>query len=221
MVNSALAGLVILIIGDSHLANKDFLLSTLQDDLIGQGAIVHSYGVCGSQPNDWVKQTELPCGSGERHNADAPSIDKSPKVKTWSLEKLIEEHQPNLLIVELGDNMGAYGTQPTLPREWISFEVQEMLQPIELHHLPCVWVGPPWGSEGGTSNKTFARVEELSSYLSQNVSPCRYVDSLRFSQPGQWATFDGEHLTPDSYGIWGADIADATVRLSRQMLSRR
>jgi hypothetical protein len=221
VVNSALAGLVVLVIGDSHLANKDFLLNFLQDDLVNQGAIVHSYGVCGSQPNDWVKQTELSCGRGERHNADQPIIDKSPKVKTWSLEKLIDENHPNLLIVELGDNMGGYGVQATLPKDWISFELQEMLKPIEAHHLPCIWVGPPWGSEGGTSNKTFARVQELSSYLSDNVYPCRYVDSLRFSQPGQWATFDGEHLTPDSYRIWSADIADATVRLSHQILSQR
>lgn len=220
-MNTALAGLVVLIIGDSHLANKDFLLSSLQDDLVDQGAIVHSYGVCGSQPNDWVKQTELPCGRGERHNSDQPIVDKSPKVKTWSLEKLIDEHHPNLLIVELGDNMGGYGVQPALPKEWISFEVQEMLKPIEAHHLPCIWVGPPWGSEGGASNKTFARVQELSSYLSDNVYPCRYVDSLHFSQPGQWATFDGEHLTPDSYRIWGTDITDATVRLTHQMLSQR
>ena len=59
MINSALAGLVVLIIGDSHLASKDFLLSSLQDDLNNQGAIVHSYGVCGSQPNDWMKQTDV------------------------------------------------------------------------------------------------------------------------------------------------------------------
>lgn len=221
MVNAALAGLVVLVIGDSHLANKDFLLSSLQDDLLNQGAIVHSYGVCGSQPNDWVKQSELPCGRGERHNADQPIIDNSPKVKTWSLEKLIDEHHPDLLIVELGDNMGGYGVQPALPTDWISLETQEMVKPVEAHHLPCIWVGPPWGSEGGTSKKTFARVQELSSYLSQNVYPCRYVDSLRFSQPGQWATFDGEHLMPDSYRIWGADIADATVRLSHIMLTRR
>ena len=220
-MNTALAGLVILIIGDSHLANKDFLLSSLQDDLVNQGAIVHSYGVCGSQPNDWVKQTELPCGRGERHNADQPITDNSSKVKTWSLEKLIDERHPNLLIVELGDNMGGYGVMPALPTDWISFELQEMLKPVEAHHLPCIWVGPPWGAEGGTSNKTFSRVQELSSYLSQNVYPCRYVDSLRFSQPGQWATFDGEHLTPDSYRVWGADIADATARLSHVLLSQR
>ena len=106
MIQSALAGLVVLIIGDSHIASKDFLLSSLQDDLVSQGAIVHSYGVCGSQPNDWMKQTELPCGRGERHNSEEAIIDKSPKVKTWSLEALIQKHHPKLLIVELGDNMG-------------------------------------------------------------------------------------------------------------------
>lgn len=219
MIKAALAGLVVLIIGDSHNASKEFLLSSLHDALVNQGAAVHSYGVCGSQPNDWVKQTELPCGRAERHNSDEPIIDKSPKVKTWSLEKLIKKHHPNLLVVELGDNMGGYGITPTLPKDWISFEVQEMLKPVEAAKLPCVWVGPPWGTEGGTSNKTFARVKDLSDYLSQIVYPCRYIDSLRFSQPGQWATFDGEHLTPDSYRIWGADIADATVRLSAKILA--
>ena len=60
MVKFALAGLIVLIIGDSHIASKDFLLSSLQDALVSQGAIVHSYGVCGSQPHDWVAQTEMP-----------------------------------------------------------------------------------------------------------------------------------------------------------------
>ena len=219
MVKSALMGLVVLIIGDSHIASKDFLLGSLHDALVSEGAIVHSYGVCGSQPHDWIAQTELPCGRGERHNADEPIVDKSPKVKTWSLETLIERHHPNLLIVELGDNMAGYGVLPDLPKEWISYETVQMLQPIEVHKLPCIWVGPPWGSEGGTSNKTFARVQDLSSYLSTIVYPCRYVDSLRFSQPGQWPTFDGEHLTPDSYRLWAADIANATVRLSGELRS--
>ncbi|MBV8776073.1 MAG: SGNH/GDSL hydrolase family protein [Alphaproteobacteria bacterium] len=217
MLKAALAGLVVLIIGDSHNAQKDFLLGSLHEALVNQGAAVHSYGVCGSQPFDWVKQTELPCGRAERHNLDEPVIETAPKVKTWSLESLIQKHHPGLLVVELGDNMGGYGITPALPKEWIAFEVQEMLKPIAAKKLPCVWVGPPWGSEGGASNKTFARVHDLSDYLSQLVYPCHYVDSLRFSQPGQWATFDGEHLTPDSYRIWGADIADATVRLSAKI----
>jgi hypothetical protein len=218
LVKSALMGLVVLIIGDSHIASKDFLLGSLHDTLVSRGAIVHSYGVCGSQPHDWIAQTELPCGRAERHNADEPIVDKSPKVKTWSLEKLIEQYHPDLLVVELGDNMAGYGVLPELPKQWIAYETMQMLQPIEAHRLPCIWIGPPW-SEGGASNKTFARVQDLSGYLSTIVSPCRYVDSLRFSQPGQWPTFDGEHLTPDSYRLWAADIADATVRLSGALRS--
>jgi len=217
-VKAALAGLVVLIIGDSHIASKDFLLSSLNDALVAQGAVVHSYGVCGSQPHDWVAQSELGCGRAQRHNADDPIVERSPpNVKTWSLAKLIEQHRPDLLIVELGDNMAGYGASVPLPKEFITAETLQMLQPVEAHHLPCIWVGPPWGSEGGPSNKTYARVHELSDYLSQIVYPCRYVDSLRFSQPGQWATYDGEHLTPDSYRLWATDIANATLRLSPEL----
>lgn len=220
MIKAALAGLVVLVIGDSHNAAKDFLLSSLHDALIAQGAAVHSYGVCGSQPHDWIARTELPCGRAERHNADEPVIDRSPKVKTWSLETLIEKHHPNLLVVELGDNMGGYGILPELPKDWIAYEVDEMLKPIVAHKLRCIWVGPPWGTEGGPSNKTFDRVRELSGYLAKLVHPCRYVNSLQFSQPGEWPTFDGEHLTPDSYRIWGTDISEAIVRLSGKLHSR-
>ena len=63
-------------------------------------------------------------------------------------------------------------------------------------------------------------MRELSGFLSQTVASCRYLDSLKFSQPGEWPTFDGEHLTPDSYRIWGAAIADATIRLAGQLLQR-
>jgi len=216
----ALAGMVVLVIGDSHLASKDFLLTSLQEGLVSQGAIVSSYAVCGSQPHDWVAQTTLPCGRAERHNLAEPEIDKSPKVKVWSLAELIRKVHPDLLIVELGDNMGGYGVLPALPRDWITTEVQEMLQPIRAHHLPCMWVGPAWGTEGGKSNKTFARVKELNDYLSGQVAPCRYIDSLSFSKPGEWPTFDGEHLTPDSYRIWGADITNAAIQMLPQLSSR-
>jgi hypothetical protein len=214
VIKAALAGLVVLIIGDSHNASKDFLLASLHETLVADGASVDSYGVWGSQPYGWVAQTELPCGRGERHNSADPVIDGNAKVKTWSLETLIEQQHPDLLIVELGDNMGGYGLLPDLPKDWIATQVKQMLKPVAARKLPCIWVGPPWGSEGGTSNKTFARVRDLSAYLSTIVFPCRYVDSLRFSQPGEWPTLDGEHLTPDSYRLWGTDIANATVRLS-------
>ncbi len=213
----ALAGLIILMIGDSHLAGKDFLLASLHPALEAQGAGVHTYAVCGSSPRDWVVRSTLPCGRSERQNMEPPVIDPTKKAQVWSLDALIQRHDPNLLIIELGDNMAGYGVLPELPRDWINQQVRELLLPVEARHLPCIWVGPPWGSEGGPSKKTFARVKELSDYLSTIVSPCRYIDSLKFSQPGQWPTYDGEHLTPDSYKLWGADIANEVVKIAASL----
>jgi hypothetical protein len=202
-----MAGMVVLMIGDSHLAAKDFLLSSLHTAIEDQGASVHSFGVCGSSPHDWVAQTVLPCGRGQRHNMEDAEIDKTDKAKVWSLDVLLHRYRPNLLVVELGDNMAGYGQLPALPKDWIVQQVNEMMTPVRAAHVPCVWVGPPWGTEGGPSNKTFARVKELSETLSTLVAPCHYVNSLAFSAPGQWPTYDGEHLTVDSYKIWGSDIA--------------
>ena len=56
MASALLAGLTILIIGDSHMvqvplaATTSTLLIALHDDLLQQGATVHSVGVCGSVP---------------------------------------------------------------------------------------------------------------------------------------------------------------------------
>jgi hypothetical protein len=68
--------------------------------------------------------------------------------------------------------------------------------------------------------KSNARVRELSDYLSQLVSPCRYVDSLAFSRPGEWPTLDGLHLTPEAERNWGADVAGAVIRMARDTHAR-
>jgi hypothetical protein len=210
----AMAGLVVLMVGDSHMAAKDFLLSSLHSSLEEQGASVHSFGVCGSSPHDWVavKPSVLPCGRGQRHNMEEAEIEKTDKARVWSLDTLLNRYHPNLLVIELGDNMAGYGQVPELPKDWIAQNVREILTPVRADHVPCVWVGPPWGTEGGPSNKTFARVKELSDYLSSRVAPCHYVDSLSFEKPGEWPTYDGEHLTVESYQVWGKDIADQVIK---------
>ena len=75
----------------------------------------------------------------------------------------------------------------------------------------CIWVGPAWGSEGGKFRKTFARVEELSNLIEKNVSPCQYLNSLKLSKPGAWATIDGQHFTAPGYKLWGEAITEAIV----------
>ncbi len=48
IMNGALAGLVILVLGDSHMAGPSYLISTLHEALEAQGATVSSYGMCGA-----------------------------------------------------------------------------------------------------------------------------------------------------------------------------
>jgi hypothetical protein len=80
-------------------------------------------------------------------------------------------------------------------------------------NIPCLWVGPSWGTEGGPFMKTFARVDELNKYMATVVSPCTYVDSTKLSKPGAWPTFDGQHYTVDGYKAYGTALADQIARM--------
>jgi lysophospholipase L1-like esterase len=211
-MNGALAGLVILAIGDSHMVN---MVTPLHDALEHQGAIVNSYGMCGATATDFLARLTTPC-MAERHDK-APALVNAKASPTFVMGDLLRDNRPNLVIIELGDNFAGYGMFPTLPKEDIANQVHQLLRPIAAQGLPCIWVGPPWGTEGGSSRKTFGRVQELSAYLAQIVHPCRYVDSLHFERPGEWPTVDGEHFTQDSYRKWSVSIADSIVRLKSEL----
>jgi hypothetical protein len=217
MLHPILIGLVLLVIGDSHMAGPDYLISTLHDALIAEGAMVHSYGFCGAQGESWVYGTTVSCGRAERHGRNPPLADRSPQDRTWPLQALVERHHPNLIVVELGDTLAAYG-QPDLPRAWIYEQVRTLTGRIRADNIPCVWVGPAWGDNGYAYHKTVARVTEISRFLARSVAPCRYIDSTKFSRPGEWATTDGQHLTASGYRAWGKDIAQAIAELAPAVL---
>lgn len=214
-MNAALAGLAVLIIGDSHMVSRDYLITTLHDQLLSEGAKVDTYGMCGVNAGDWVHASSVPCGRAERHGKAAPVIDRSNRPATWTLDELVAKHHPNLIVVELGDTMAGYG-QPNLPQAWIYGEIRSLTTKIKGYNVPCVWVGPPWGSEGSSYHKTFTRVKEMSQFLSQSVAPCRFIDSTQFSRPGEWPTIDGQHLTNSGYAAWGRDISASITQLESQ-----
>jgi len=207
-MNGALAGLVILALGDSHMTH---MISPLHEALEEQGAIVHSYGMCGAMAEDWLTKATSQCNA-ERHDKSGPVVNYQTQ-PTWLLTDLLQRNQPNLVVIELGDNMAGYGTLPQLPRDFINQQVREILTPIKARNLPCVWIGPPWGGDTNAYHKSDARVRELSQLLAQSVAPCSYIDTTTFARPGEWSTFDGEHLTATSYRKWSLDIANALVRL--------
>jgi hypothetical protein len=213
MIAKALAGLVMLIIGDSHIAATGFFNDALHDGLLAEGAQVHSFRVCGAPARDWVSPRPLICGRGERHNTAPTQMGDGSGLHGWSLASLIAQYRPNFVVIELGDTMAGYGMTPTLPREIITTQVRELLAPVVAQHLPCIWIGPPWG-EGGPYKKTLARVKELSDFLSRIVAPCRYIDSLNFSRPGQWPTLDGVHLTIEATQVWDNDLVRSVVQIA-------
>jgi hypothetical protein len=219
MMNMLLAGLTILVLGDSHMAGHDYLISSLHDALESQGAIVHSYGMCGANPDAWLQKTTVSCGRAERHDKGQPVAETGKQEYTWQIADLLAQHHPNLVIVESADAMGGYGS-PELPKAWIYQQTHALAARIHAAIAACVWVGPIWGKGDSPYHKTDARVAELSQFLAQSVAPCSYVDSTRFAKPGEWPTTDGQHLTVNGYKAWGSDIAQSIDQIKSSMASR-
>lgn len=203
-----LAGLTVLVIGDSHLSSNGYLITTLHDELMQQGAHVYSYGACGTQPGDWMKTIRPPCGSAFRLDNGPLRVRAGEAGSTKPLPELLQTYHPDLIVVVNGDTVAAY-KNPVMPRPWISKEVSALTSGIKASGTACIWVGPAWGNEGGKTGKNFPRVKEISDFLSDNVAPCTYINSLKMSKPGEWPTQkgDGQHFTDVGYQSWGSAIA--------------
>jgi hypothetical protein len=218
-MNALLAGLTILVIGDSHMVTSGYLITTLHDDLLAQGATVDSYGMCGANAGGWVYPSTVSCGKAARFDKKGPEINRTLNTPTYQVDALIAETHPNLILIEMGDTMAGYG-QHDFPQAWIYEQVHTLTGRIAAKNVPCVWVGPPWGSEGSSYHKTFDRVKQMSEFLSTAVAPCRFIDSTQFSKPGEWPTIDGQHLTSSGYKSWGADITTALDQMAPQLAKK-
>lgn len=207
---SVLAGLTILMIGDSHLATPDYLIGSLHDSLVQQGAKVHTLGICGANAGDWLQATPGTCGGAERRGSEKAVVLGS-KAATVPISQLLAADKPDLVLVVMGDTMASY-TKPAFPKAWLWQQTTAFTKALATSGTRCVWVGPNWGTEGGKYGKTYARVEMTSKFLASNVAPCSYIDSLQFSKPGQWATVDGQHLTGPGYKTWSDNIGKALLQ---------
>lgn len=226
MSSLLLAGLTVLVIGDSHMATDGYLITTLHDSLKDQGASVYSYGSCGTPPSDWMKSKDeirksgpVECGTAERMDGDKVRERRTEAAIQKRLPDLIAKHHPDLLVVVNGDTMADY-KKPRLPVVDVSEKVKILTDGIKASGLKCVWVGPAWGTEGGDNGKNYPRVKEMSDFLATNVSPCIYINSLKMSKQGEWAPiqvpnkpghFDGQHFQMSGYQAWGNAITKEIV----------
>lgn len=209
MAASTLLGLTFLIIGESHMSLPGYLLDPLHDSLTKQGAIVYSVGACGASAGDWLKKTPVPCGA--ERSGNGKTIYKGRDATTTPIKELIATDKPDVVVVIIGDTMASYGKP--FPQVWAWENVTNLSKEIASTKTACVWVGPPWGNEGGKYGKTESRVQYTSNFLSSNVSPCTYIDSLKLSKQKQWSTLDGQHFTPSGYQGWSNGITQALADL--------
>lgn len=202
-----LAGLTILVLGDSHMSFKDQLIATLPDDLVQQGAKVFSYGACGASAGDWLTTKSVPC-SAFRVDTGPIRVRPADIATTQPIGDLIDKHHPDLVVLVIGDTMASYA-ENRIVKNWVWQGVSSLTKEIKIHRTRCVWVGPPWGQEIGIYPKRSALTKEFSGYLSTLVAPCTYIDSLTFSKINEWNTIDGRHFDKAGYQGWARGITDA------------
>lgn len=205
-MQSLLAGLTMLILGDSHFASQGYLITTLQDALIRDGARVSSFAACGAPASIWVYSCVASCGTAQRIQSGPIQKRAGSQARTTPVTELVQSQHPNIIVVAMADTMGGYVLRQ-MPRDTIMEEVTALTDQIRQLNIPCIWVGPSWGSEGGPFLKTFARVRELSDYLATIVAPCTYIPSTELERPGAWPTFDGQHFTLPGYQSYGTALA--------------
>ena len=207
-----LLGIKILILGASHLATPGFFGTILHNQLADQGAIVHTLAVCGAFPSHWVSPNPGSCGSLEKVGANPAqfTIGKTPKTKAYP--ELVATDSSTLVILVMGDSVANY-TSSSMDKQWAYQEISKLISAVEETKIPCLFIGPPWGTEGGNSKKTNNRVKEVSNFLKSTVKPCKYIDSLKLSQPGEWGTTDGLHLTQQGYREWATRVMQEIQKL--------
>lgn len=218
MPASALAGLTLLVLGESHMSLADHLMEPLHNNLTKQGAIVHSIGACGASAGDWLITKKVDCGA-ERKGSGAMRV-KGADATTTPIKTLIAADKPNLVVLIIGDTMASYD-KPAFPKAWAWQSVTSLTKEIAATGTKCVWVGPAWGKEGGKYKKNDIRTQQMSQFLAANAAPCTYIDSLKMSKPGQWITTDGQHFTVKGYQAWGAGITEAISKLPAASLGSK
>jgi hypothetical protein len=215
---SVLAGLTVLVLGESHLSTVNSLAEPLNANLTRQGAIVRSIGACGANAGDWLTTKKVECGA-ELRGTNKIQI-KGRDATTIPVDELIAQDKPDVIVLVIGDTMATY-QEPAFPKAWAWKNVTSLTKAIAATGTACVWVGPAWGQAGGRYQKTEARTRLMSQFLASNVAPCTYIDSLTLSKPGQWVTTDGQHFTVAGYKAWANALGDALAKLPPEAVSSK
>src|SRR5690606_3935304 len=112
MSSSVLAGLTLLVLGESHMSLVDHLTEPLNAALVAKGAKVYSIGACSAGAADWLVARNVDCGAVQR---DAGKLElKGSDATTTPVKQLIDIHKPDVVVLVIGDTMASYD-KPAFP----------------------------------------------------------------------------------------------------------
>lgn len=196
LATAATNGDHVLYFGDSHSVNTTLRVD-LQKNL---GSEVSYYASCGSSASHWLKGGyNSPCGD---YNAD----------KTIPLSTLQQQHKPNKVVIELGDNMFNWKGSKPRRAEGVTAsaksDIEKLVATID-DKTPCLWVGPTWGSKGNAYFKSDEAVNQMYKLLHETIGArCTIVD-CRNAVPRDKG--DGlHHSTEAANRAWSSCIIENT-----------
>lgn len=128
-----------------------------------------------------------------------------------SIQDVIQQHSPDILIVSLGGNDGSSGAAR---RADYLAKVQELFQAISGVSM-IIWSGPP-SAVAPNSNKQPGR--ELAARKIEQVVSDKFVNVFAVTQTSEGRSRDGIHFTPSSPALepWADEVIRKGYRLGNQ-----
>lgn len=206
----------VLYIGDSHSylrsQNGDRMGNQVYTRLNECGASnVQYHAACGSRARSWMPGStpKTPCGLTTITNNGFRTANSG---STRNIEQLQRDQNPNVVIINLGDNMfGWSGGRSSINQSSVAREVAALVAAID-RNRSCIWIGPTYHSPGSSYTKPNAHVDQMYQAISQGLNGrCDLIDSrdvFSRTRPN-----DGLHLTGPESTVWGNSLADKLSEL--------
>lgn len=209
----------VLQIGNSHTVGP--FGESLTQELRHHSLQVRSVGLIGASGSHYASENE------KKRTLNYGFIDRKTNGKeikvngSRSVEKLstyINDEEPDIVVIELGDNFANYsGTVKNInevnSNTFAKSEVKKILAQLDSSQFnkKCFWVGPTWTDKSGNNiyKKTNARAKALSDLIKKTVEPrCAYIDSTVLLDKNEVKTSsDGLHMSAQTGQLWGKRTA--------------
>lgn len=236
----------VLVIGDSQSQRS---LGPALFDALNEKYDVHSYSVCGASARTYSVATEVEslramCGVKSendpivhRHSADTahPSLTTEEIVKgPGMLESALKQHIPELVIIQLGDNM-ADGYTGEINEQFVAEQVKAITEKLALlaPNVPeCRWAAPVFGESKADQVPGWDKKDEqvkaindaIAKGLAESGVKCTLIrgdDADLKASLGTDSTVDGLHLSDAAASVWAENIMSQLPTLGAEATGSR